>query len=65
MRELAKLEPAASALLREAVDSLPLSGRAHDRVLKVSQTIADLDASHNIRLAHLAEALAYRQRAPA
>ncbi|MFT5585922.1 MAG: magnesium chelatase family protein [Cognaticolwellia sp.] len=63
IRKLAKIEPAASALLREAVDSLPLSGRAHDRVLKVSQTIADLDASPKIRLVHLAEALAFRQRA--
>ncbi len=65
VRKLAKLEPEASALLREAVDSLSLSGRAHDRVLKVSQTIADLDASPKIRLTHLAEALAYRQRASA
>lgn len=64
IREMAKLQPAASSLLREAVDSLPLSGRAHDRVLKVSQTIADLDGSRRIGVVHLAEALAFRQRGP-
>ncbi len=64
IREVAKLHPAASSLLREAVDSLPLSGRAHDRVLKVSQTIADLDGASRIGVTHLAEALAFRQRGP-
>lgn len=64
IRELAQLQPAASSLLREAVDSLPLSGRAHDRVLKVSQTIADLDGAARIGVTHLAEALAFRQRGP-
>lgn len=62
IRRRAQLEPSAAAVLREAVDALPLSGRAHDRVLKVSQTIADLDGSPCIRVTHLAEALAYRQR---
>lgn len=62
IRRLARLDSSAAAVLRQAVDSLPLSGRAHDRVLKVSQTIADLDESPCVRVTHLAEALAYRQR---
>lgn len=65
VRRIARLDPSAGAVLREAVDTLPLSGRAHDRVLKVAQTIADLDRCPQIRVTHLAEALAYRQRGPA
>ncbi len=51
------------ALWREAVDRLRLSARAANRVLKVARTIADLDAEHGIRGAHLQEALAYRLEA--
>jgi len=54
------LEPAAKEMLAEAFRYLQLSARAHDRILKVARTIADLDGQDAITVEHIAEAIQYR-----
>lgn len=54
------LDPDAEGLLRETFDHFGFSGRSLDRIMKISRTIADLEESDRIQLAHLAEAMNYR-----
>jgi magnesium chelatase family protein len=60
IREFCPLDAAAAELVKSAVSDLGLSARAHDKVLRVARTIADLDASEKIGCAHVSEAINYR-----
>jgi magnesium chelatase family protein len=50
----------ARKLLNQSFQSLKLSMRAHDRIIKVARTIADLSNSEQIDAIHIAEAVQYR-----
>lgn len=56
------LAEGAAALLADAYSRRRLSGRAHDRVLRLAQTIADLDGSEAIERGQMAQALQLRRR---
>ncbi|MBV8819712.1 MAG: YifB family Mg chelatase-like AAA ATPase, partial [Acidobacteriaceae bacterium] len=60
IRKLAALDEAGERTLELAVRKMGLSARAHDRILKVARTIADLDHSENVTAKHLAEGVQYR-----
>ena len=60
IQKYCELNDECTNLLKGAMEKLSLSARAHDRILKVARTIADLDNSQHIKEEHLAEAIQYR-----
>ncbi len=60
LKTFCPLDAEGQALMRKAYDHWGVSGRVYDRLLRLARTIADLEASSDIRAPHLMEALQYR-----
>ncbi|MBX7174665.1 MAG: YifB family Mg chelatase-like AAA ATPase [Pyrinomonadaceae bacterium] len=60
IRKFCELDAISEQLLERAMARQGLSARAHDRILKVARTIADLDGIENIQSNHIGEAIGYR-----
>ena len=61
IKRFINLSPEVKSLLDAASEKLGLSARGYFKVIKVAQTIADLDGADNIETKHISEALQYRQ----
>lgn len=60
IRKHCALDAAGEQLLENAMTRMGLSARAHDRILKVARTIADLEGATDLATKHIAEAIQYR-----
>jgi magnesium chelatase family protein len=60
IRKFCAISDEGEKMLENAVSRMGLSARAHDRILKVARTIADLDESASLETRHLGEAIQYR-----
>ena len=60
LKKYCSLDDASNSILKRAIDTLSLSARAYNRILKVARTIADLSGKENISAEHIAEAVQYR-----
>ncbi len=60
IRKYCVLKPEAASLLKGAMEELGLSARAHDKVLRVARTMADLEGTEDIEPHHVAEAVGFR-----
>jgi magnesium chelatase family protein len=59
-KEHCRIDEESSLLLENTMSQMSFSARAHDRILRVARTIADLADSANITADHLLEAIGYR-----
>jgi len=60
MRQYCGVDEETSAYLEQVMSELNFSARAHDRILKLSRTLADLEAAEDIKLHHILEAVQFR-----
>jgi len=60
IRRFCRLNTDAERLLKAAMEEMGLSARAHDKILRIGRTIADLDDSEEIQAEHLSEAINFR-----
>ena len=60
LRLYCQLDDASKQIMALAIDKMGLSARAHDRILKVARTIADLEGAESLTAEHVAEAIQYR-----
>jgi magnesium chelatase family protein len=60
VRQVCQLDAPSRDLLESSVNEAGLSARAHDKILRVARTIADLDGADDIRQEHVGEAVNYR-----
>ena len=61
VRKFCKLDTPGETILKQAMTEMGLSARAHDKVLRVARTIADMEGEENIQSHHIAEAVQYRR----
>jgi magnesium chelatase family protein len=61
VRQFCKLDAAGETILKQAMTEMGLSARAHDKILRVARTIADIEGNENIQPHHVAEAVQYRR----
>jgi magnesium chelatase family protein len=61
LREHCRLDKECMNLMKNNVNEMGLSARAHDKILRVARTIADLEDEPQIKYDHLLEAINYRQ----
>ena len=60
LRRYCALDEEGKGLLKQAMEELGLSARAHDRILRMARTIADLEQAASIQPGHVVEAINYR-----